>query len=557
VGSRPISPSGGEAASIDAQNIDEGDGGRLRRRLLVLVGLAALLITASLVRELLDGHAVGRGADRRDWLIAIIFTVIGGRVAAQQRHNRVAWLMIIVGTASAITVFTATYATTNVVLAWMSQWTWWVSFGLLPIIAMLFPDGSVLSSRWRLAVWIAAAGVVVPALLLALAAIGQVDLLNGDRMPTGIHRTLVIAFVFATLLTAIGMVAGVATLLLRWRRARGDEYQQLKWLLAGAVVALLAALLDLFYGMPGAWLISASAIPLAAGIAITKYHLYDIDPIINRSVVYAGLTAAVVGLYDGMTAVLGSLFEGRELPVGLISAGVVAVALQPLREHLQLGVDRLMYGERNDPYAVLSRLGQQLETTLTPQAILPNVVETLVQALKLSYAAIEVRSGDTFEVAAATGRLIDEPLRLPVIYQGELIGRLVLGPRARGERFSLADERLLADVARQAGIAVYTVQLTSKLQHSEERLVTTHEKERRRLRRDLYEGVNPILSGVVLQVGAIRSLLHDPELATALLDRLRGDVEAAIADIQRLIQELEPSASEELGLPSQTGRAIS
>jgi signal transduction histidine kinase len=258
-----------------------------------------------------------------------------------------------------------------------------------------------------------------------------------------------------------------------------------------------------------------------------------------------------------MTAVLGNLFEGRKLPVGLISAGVVAVALQPLREQLQLGVDRLMYGERNDPYAVLSRLGQRLETTLTPQAILPNVIETLAQTLKLSYAAIELRSGDAFEVAAATGRLIDEPLRLPVIYQGELIGRLVLGPRARGERFSLADERLLADVARQAGIAAYAVQLTTELQRSKERLIAARQEERRRLRRDLHEGVNPILSGVVLQLGAIRSLLHDPEMATALLDRLRTDVEAAIVDIQRLLQELEPSDSEESRLRSQTGRVTS
>jgi GAF domain-containing protein len=160
------------------------------------------------------------------------------------------------------------------------------------------------------------------------------------------------------------------------------------------------------------------------------------------------------------------------------------------------------------------------------------MVETIAQALKLSYAAVELRQGGTtFEVAAHTGQLVDEPLRLPLIYQGEVIGQLVLGPRARGEGFSAADQRLLADVARQVGVAAYAVGLTAELQRSQERLALAREEESQRLRRDLYARLNLVLAGVRSQLGTIRTVIHDPAMATALVDRLRAEVQAANVNI--------------------------
>jgi signal transduction histidine kinase len=208
-----------------------------------------------------------------------------------------------------------------------------------------------------------------------------------------------------------------------------------------------------------------------------------------------------------------------------------------------------MYGERDEPYTVLSRLGQRLETTLAPDAVLPAVVRTVAEALKLPYAAIEVERNDGFEAAAVTGRPVDDPLRLPLVYGGETVGRLVLGPRARGEAFAPADRRLLDDLAHQIGAAVHAARLTADLQRSRERLVTAREEERRRLRRDLHDGLGPQLAAQTLKVGSARTLYpRDPTVADALLSELEADMEAALSDIRRLVYDLRPPALDELGL---------
>jgi len=224
---------------------------------------------------------------------------------------------------------------------------------------------------------------------------------------------------------------------------------------------------------------------------------------------------------------------------------------QPLRDRLQRGVNRLMYGERDDPYSVLSRLGQRLEAALAPDAMLATIVETVKESLKLPYVAIALKLEDTdaFSVAASAGAPVAGPLTLPLVYQNETVGQLILAPRAPGETFSHADRRLLDDLARQAGVAVHAVRLTADLQRSRERLVATREEERRRIRRDLHDGLGPHLAALHLQAGVLRSLIpRDPAAAEALVVELRGEIRAAIADIRRLVYELRPPTLDELGL---------
>jgi signal transduction histidine kinase len=233
----------------------------------------------------------------------------------------------------------------------------------------------------------------------------------------------------------------------------------------------------------------------------------------------------------------------------LLATGLVAVLFQPLRARLQRGVNRLVYGERDDPYAVLSRLGSRLEATLAPEALLPTIVETVAQALKLPYAALALKQGDAFTTAASYGLPQDKPFILPLVYHTETIGQLLLGPRAPGEAFTAADRRLLEDIARQAGVAVHAVRITADLQHSREQLVTTREEERRRLRRDLHDGLGSTFAALHLQAGAIRTLmLRDLPAADAELVELQTEIRSAIADIRRLVYALRPPTLDELGL---------
>ena len=384
----------------------------------------------------------------------------------------------------------------------------------------------------------------------------------------------------ALLLTS--SLAALFSLILRLRHTRGDERQQLKWFLFAAVpltvmlglIRLDLLILNLTYDFylkfdflfnsgksifPSWQIFRAVAflegfalllIPVFTYIAIVRYRLYDIDVVINRTLVYGALSACVVSIYVLAVVGLGALFQVRgNLAISLLATGLVAVLFQPLRSRLQRVVNRLMYGERDDPYAVISRLGRRLEAALDPHAVLPTVVETIAQAMKLPYAAILLKEGEGFRTAASYGSPRGEPETLPLVYQREEIGRLVLSPRAPGEGFSDADRSLLEDLARQAEVAVHAVRLTSDLQHSRERLVATREEERRRLRRDLHDGLGAQLAGLNVQAGALRRLIpRDPDAAEEVVVELRHELRSAIADIRRLVYDLRPPALDDLGL---------
>jgi signal transduction histidine kinase len=296
---------------------------------------------------------------------------------------------------------------------------------------------------------------------------------------------------------------------------------------------------------------------VSIGIAVLRHHLFDVDLVINRTLVYGALTTSVVGLYVLVVGGLGMLLQTSEnFFVSLLAAGVVAVLFAPLRNYLQRRVNHLMYGERDDPYAVLSRLGQRLEASLAPDAVLPAVVRTVREALKLPYAAIELERDGTFETVAAAGEPVEDPSRLPLAYGGEEVGRLAVGMRAGDDAFGPADRRLLDDLAHQIGVAVHAVrladeamQLSADLQRSRERLVTAREEERRRLRRDLHDGLGPRLAAQTLKVGSARSLYRqDPAAADTLLAELEHDIESALSDVRRLVYDLRPPALDELGL---------
>lgn len=333
-------------------------------------------------------------------------------------------------------------------------------------------------------------------------------------------------------------------------------------------------------------------IPLSIGFAILRYRLWEIDLIINRTVVYGLLTASVVGIYMLVVGYLSLLFRTRDnFFISLLATGLVAVLFQPLRERLQRGVNRLIYGERDEPYAVLARLGERLEATLAPEAVLPTLVETVAQALKLPYVAITLAVEDErltrlpggteqpFEQAeaantepkfshhpfdlsnqlvAAVGTPAGELMPLPLTYQGEVVGHMFLASRVPDEAFSSADRRLLGILAHQAGVAVHALRLTTRLQrltvdlqHSREQLVLAREEERRRLRRDLHDGIGPTLASLTQRLDTARRLIpREPEAAMGLLDDFKTQVRSTIAEIRRLVYALRPPVLDEFGLLS-------
>ncbi|QIN83559.1 hypothetical protein GBA63_13620 [Rubrobacter tropicus] len=371
------------------------------------------------------------------------------------------------------------------------------------------------------------------------------------------------SFAAFLVLLLLGWGLGLAAQAVRYRRADMRQRLMTKWvvlIVAGACVGYgLVYLPDVLlpdsgharglyelYGVPAFWLF-ALPMPVAFGIAMQRYHLFKADLIINRALVYGALTACVLALYVLIVGVTGMIFHsGGNFLVSLFATGLVAVLFAPLRDRLQRGVNRLLYGERDDPYAALSKLGERLETTLTPNVMLPAVTRTVAEALRLPYVAIEV--GGPGEVAAETGAPVADIVRLPLLYGGERVGWLVLGRRAGETDFAPADRRLLGDLARQIGVAVRASRLTADLQNSRERLVTAREEERRRLRRDLHDGVGPRLAALTLKIETARNkLARDPDAADLLSD-LAERARDAVSDVRRSVHALRPPTLDELGL---------
>ena len=291
-------------------------------------------------------------------------------------------------------------------------------------------------------------------------------------------------------------------------------------------------------------------IGVSLAIALLRYHLFGIDLLINRSLVYGGLTVLVFGIYVFVVGYLGSIFRTENnLMISLVATGLVAVLFQPLHGRLQLVVNRLLYGRRDEPLAVLSQLGALLEAALFPDEILPDLVVRIAQALKLPYTAIALRVGEDWKVQAESGKPVEGCQVFPLIYQGQMVGKLLAGQRQPREDFNQADRHLLTNIARQIGPVAHALQLTTALQQSRQQLVTTREEERRRLRRDLHDGLGPQLASQTLAMDAVSKLLErDPASARDILDQLKKQSQSAIQDIRRLIYNLRPPALDDLGL---------
>jgi signal transduction histidine kinase len=554
----------------------------------LVAGLAVALMAAGISLSLLYVALTG---DARPLLShvgvtqlsTLLYAALGGLIAARQPRNTVGWLLLATGFFSGLTAIAAGYsALQSISPAWLPATAWadwldrwaWLPATTLPtlFVFLLFPSGRLPSRRWAPVGWAAAVGVAGMVLSLALhpGVIEAWDISgpNPAGVPGAGPLLEMVLNVSIPLITA-GLVGSVLALGVRFWRSRGVEREQLKWLLYAVGVTIAGALLA---GVAPALLPLSEAavtelglitfglgtvgIAVGVGVAILRYGLYDINLVINRTLVYGALTALLAGLYLVAAGGLGLLFQSPGSPgLSLVGVGLVALVVQPARERLQRGVNRLMYGERDEPYAALSRLGQRLEAALAPEAVLPNIVETVAQTLKLPYTAIvlgqsnrapEAESG--FPIAAAHGTPPPDPLRLPLAYQGEVIGALIVGPRA-GESFSAADRRLLEDLARQAGVAAHAVRLTADLQRSREQLVSAREEERRRLRRDLHDGLGSQLAALHLRADTLRALIAtDPSAAEAAASELRDEIRAAVADIRRLVYALRPPALDELGL---------
>lgn len=387
--------------------------------------------------------------------------------------------------------------------------------------------------------------------------------------------------IVVSIITALWMGVGITSQFYRYfRRSTQLEKQQTKWIVFGliwfllfsvpllaipvvssqplisppetpAILTLQIAYLSLFYG-------NAIFMLIAIAFAILRYRLWDIDIIINRTLVYSILTALVLGIYVTVVGGLGALLNATDNQVfALIATSIVAFSFQGLHQRVQRTVNRMMFGQRDEPQVVLSNLSRQLQTAVLPEDLLQMSTTTISTSLKIPYVAIAIQQGMDLMTRAEYGRNGFPTQSFALIHQNETIGELIVGQRSPNEPLNPADQSVLASIAQQLGAVVYAVRLQSDLQTAREKLVIAREEERRRLRRDLHDGLGPALASQTLKIdSALDSLTVDPDAARSLLIDVKAQSQKLVTDVRRLVYELRPPALDEIGLVSALSSAV-
>ncbi len=475
--------------------------------------------------------------------MAVAFTPLGVFVTRRLPGHPLGRLMLAIGLCAAVAAVAVAWAAT-LPAAWLSQWTWWPPLALIPVLLLLVPDGRLPSPRWRpLAALLVTATTVATAALAAGAAISPRTLLSDltAPLPPAAGALLVVATIAGV--TVLASTVGVlGALIVRWRGSSALQRRQLACLVPSAALLAPGILLSALTELPAPWVPAVAALPLGLTFAVLRYQLHDLDLYVHRGAVWIVLTGLAVATYVGVVAVVNSTFTGAGASTAsVLGAAAVAAVLQPAQRLAQRGVSRLLYGRRDDPYSVITALGQHLGGMRDPLAVLPQITGTVVDELRVPYAALRLTSPDgTTSTVAEHGRWSGPPERFPLVAHGEPVGELLVAPRRPGTRFAAGETRLLRDLAGQAALAAEACRSAVALQRARDRLVLAREEERRRLRRDLHDGVASALVGTRMTTAVLRRSV--PAGSAALVDALAGDLDRCTAEVRELIDGLRPAA---------------
>jgi len=525
----------------------------------VMASAAVALAFAAVIGAGLAGMTLTAAVDTfvvTNTVMALAFPSCGLILAARRPANPTGWLFLGAGLGHAVTAAVVPPVVTGMGADWpdwllkllatvgAAAWPWSIAV-FLPVALLLFPDGLPPSPRWH---WLIYAEVVTGSLFVVECGADKEAL--GAGTPAGYlsfgdsYGTFQPLWAVAELRTVACFLVGIGALVVRYRRGGERERRQLLWLILAALVTIGVLIpWGIFLAGPILMLLAIPLIGVAVTIAILRYQLLDIRLVVSRALVYLTLTAAVVAAYAALVALFDlSLRRWLGLGTSALATLLVAIGFNPVRVWMQRQVDRAVYGDRSDPVRAVSSVSARLADA---DAGLTGTVEALCSALRLPFAAL--RSTDA-EISSSG--VMPATLRaIPLTYGSERVGELVIGLRAGEKDLSPADRALLDLLAAPLSVAVRALALSAELQRSRERIVGAREEERRRIRRDLHDGLGPVLTGVTLQADLVRHLvLADPVKALDTLADLRRQTVGAIKDVRRVAYGLRPPSLDELGL---------
>jgi signal transduction histidine kinase len=522
-----------------------------------------------------------------EYLTALGFTsigVFGAFLAARRPENPVGWLFLVASFSAALGFFLGEYAEFAItgrerawpgatIAAWLSGFTWLPALVLLGVYLLLvFPDGRLLSRRWRLVAW--GAGVVAALVILALAVSSEdldigVPVANPFAVPALDSSADAVSGIGLVVIGGFAVLSAVS-LGIRYRRSGSDERHQLKWFLfAGLFLALNVALGGVIPEPVSNVTFTAGLflLPAAATVAVLKYRLYDIDVVINKAVVLAVLAAFITLIYVGLVIGIGALVGGGgNVVLSIAATAVIAVAFQPVRDRARRFANRLVYGKRATPYEVLSEFSGRMAGAYSTEDVLPRMARILAEGTGAVRADVWLHLGSELRRAAAwppsngerpTSMLIDggqlptvvdADRTYPVRHQGELLGALSVA-KPPSEPLTPAEDRLVEDMASQAGLVLRNVRLIEELRASRLRLVAAQDEERRRIERNIHDGAQQQLVAIAVKQRLAQAMIErDPGQAGALLFDLQAETQDALDNLRDLARGIYPPVLSDQGL---------
>jgi signal transduction histidine kinase len=572
----------------------------MKERTTVRLARAWWLLTMGLLVLTVVLGFLARGEEPTDWfsvavLVAMIgFASVGALIASRHPRNPIGWLfsaiafgVVLVGFREGYVVYTLVTSPGSLpgatLVAWLGSWVPLLAITTIPFVFLLFPDGSPPSRRWRLVGWIAFVGtglvvvgnIVVPGRLGGFS-YARVHIAN----PTGIEGLRGVADGVITAGALCMIVAGVASviaLILRFRRARGEERQQLRWLAyiaAATAVVPLIGIASVIAGVdlgnivfPAFFLLLLVGIPLASGIAILKYRVLDLDIVIKKTVVFGAVVVLITAVYLAIVVWVGPKVGGEGNGVASLAATIIVVlAFQPVSGWARRLADRLVYGERATPYEVLSGLSDRLGASYSTDDVLPRLVQILAAGTGATQAGVWLRVGPDLRCAARWPSDPDEAMPdvrlagddLPqfpgmdhafaVRHQGELLGALTVAVPP-SDPLTPSQEKLLNDLAAQAGLVLRNVRLVEDLRASRQRIVAAQDERAKTLERNLHDGAQQQLVALAVKVRLMEGLIRkDPEKATAMAREVGADASDALENLRDLARGIYPPLLADKGL---------
>lgn len=497
------------------------------------------------------GAALGDDAPfPEDAVLAIGFTGLAALVLSQRPGSPVGLVSlspVLSALAYALQAYAGSSPSPNLpaeaLAGWTASWVWLP--GLLPVLTVLLlvlPDGRLPSRRWRPVGWLVTAMIVVFTFVAAVVP-------GPGRPPGPVEIPALLPLLPSDQLWAAALLAAAVACLVapisRWRGAGPRQRAQLLWILLGATAFVLGFVLNPVLPAPWSELVSHASslsLPLAFGVAVLRHGLLELNRWLYRILLALVVAVVLVGIY-----VAGQLLLGG----GPVAAGITTVAaglVSPLLTRLVAGrIRRLVYGPAGEPGPVLARLARRLGTTSEPADVLCVLAANVLDALPVTHVRI-VLTSDDYELhqeergASGAGDVVRT---VELQFAGSVLGTLTAAGR---RHLDDAEQTLLDGMADTASAAVAAAHRALALQRSREALVFAREQERRRIARDLHDGVGPVLSGLGFTLDALRASLDDRDRAEAVAGQAATSVREAAQLVRRVATELRPAALDQLGL---------